>query len=173
MSQKILRDGVALLGCGVMFLSVSSCSKDKEGAVAVVPAGDMAAPISGAPATEGAPAVGMKEPGEVLAPLATATGVVKVRARFDGYAARVSKGLWQPVRLAPEVANFGLITPMEAVSASSGLVVEGGPEGLAVGTPAGTLQTVDGRPLLAGREYAFAFSKGAGEIWSVEITVMP
>ena len=153
---------MALLGCGMVFLGVSGCSKEKEGASAAA-----------VPAMEGAPAVSMKEPGEVVAPLATTTGVVKVRARFDGYAARVSKGLWQPGRLAPEVANFGLITPMVAVSASSGLVLEGGPEGLAVGTPAGTLQTVDGRPLLAGQEYAFAFSKGAGEIWSVEITEKP
>jgi len=53
------------------------------------------------------------------------------------------------------------------------LVVEGGPEGLGVGTPAGTLQTADGRPLVAGREYAFAFSKGAGEVWAVEITPVP
>lgn len=113
----------------------------------------------------------MKEPNEGAVP--AATGAVKVRARFDGYAARVAKGLWQPVKVAEEVANFGLITPLEAIPVGSGLVIDGGPDGLAVGTPAGTLQTVEGRPLLAGREYSFAFSKGSGDVWAVEITAVP
>lgn len=159
---------MALLVWGIVLLVVPSCSKKKEEAAKVsVP--------------ESAPAVTMKEPvaSEVPVPAATevpvpaATGVVTVRARFDGYAARVAKGLWQPVRLTTAVANFGLITPLETVPAGSGLIVDGGPAGLAVGTPTGTLQTTDGRPLVTGREYAFAFSKAAGEIWAVAITAVP
>jgi hypothetical protein len=115
----------------------------------------------------------MKEPDSAPVQAPSNNGSVTVRARFDGYAARVAKGLWQPVPLTAEVANFGLITPLESISAESGLVVEGGPEGLAVGTSAGTLQTTDGRPLLAGREYSFSFSKGADAIWSVEIKPAP
>ena len=160
MSRKFAKKTVAFLVCGVVLLNVPSCSKEKGEAVVVS-------------APESAPAVSMKEPGEVAVPVPAATGAVTVRARFDGYAARVAKGLWQPVPLTAEVANFGLITPLEPISAGSGLVVEGGPEGLAVGTPAGTLQTTDGRPLLAGREYSFVFSKGAGAVWAVEITAAP
>ena len=160
MSLKFAMKAVPFLACGLLLGVAPSCSKEKQEAAA-------------APTPATAPVVTMKEPGDEAVPAPSSTGTVTVRARFDGYAARVAKGLWQPVPLTAEVANFGLITPLESISAGSGLVVEGGPEGLAVGTPAGTLQTTDGRPLLAGREYSFSFSKGADAIWSVEIKPAP
>jgi len=160
MSLKFAMKAVPFLACGLLLGVAPSCSKEKQEAASVP-----------TPATS--PVVTMKEPGEEAVPTPSSTGTVTVRARFDGYAARVAKGLWQPVPLTAEVANFGLITPLESISAGSGLVVEGGPEGLAVGTPGGTLQTTDGRPLLAGREYSFSFTKGAKPIWSVEIKPAP
>lgn len=160
MSQKLTRQTVPFLACGLVLWLSPSCSKEKQEAA-----------TTSAPAS--APVVAMKEPVAEESASASSTAAVTVRARFDGYAARVAKGLWQPVPLATEIANFGLITPLEAISAGTGLVVEGGPEGLAVGTPAGTLQTTDGFPLLAGKEYSFSFSKGADAIWSVEIKPAP
>jgi hypothetical protein len=157
MSYQFAFKGLGMLSCAAILLMVPSCSKEKEAAVT--------------PPSDAAPAMSMKEPSEVAAP--AKSGGATVRARFDGYAARVSKGLWQPVPLATDVANFGLITPVEAIPAGSGLQVEGGPEGLAVGTPAGTLQTAEGQPLVAGQEYVFAFSKGEGDIWSVSVTAVP
>jgi|688.fasta_scaffold136904_3 hypothetical protein len=160
MSQKFAMKAVPFLAFGLLLGVLPSCSKEKQESA-----------TGSAPAT--APVVTMKEPDSAPVQAPSNNGSVTVRARFDGYAARVAKGLWQPVPLTAEVANFGLITPLESISAESGLVVEGGPEGLAVGTSAGTLQTTDGRPLLAGREYSFSFSKGADAIWSVEIKPAP
>ena len=112
MSLNFAMKAVPFLACGLLLGFAPSCSKEKQEAAA-------------APTPATAPVVTMKEPGDEAVPAPTSTGTVTVRARFDGYAARVAKGLWQPVPLTAEVANFGLITPLEPISAGSGLVVEG------------------------------------------------
>jgi len=174
MSQKFMNGGSAVIAAGLL-LWVSGCSKEKE---------ESAAPS--APATEPVPAVTMKEPEPAAAtpaapaepaaktaPAPAASGdAVVVRARFDGYAARVSKNLWQPVPLTAQVANFALLVPQEALPAGSGLVEEGGPESLAVGTVSGMIKTTEGRPLVAGQSYRFSFRK-SGDLWSVEVTHAP
>ena len=174
MSQKFMKWKSPLLAAGLLVM-VASCSKEKE-----------AAPAPAAPSAESSPAVTMKEPEAATAPaaptapatsaakpapVAPSGDVVAVRARFDGYSARVSANLWQPIPLTKEVANFALLIPQETLSTSSGLVVEGGPGSLAVGTVSGMLKTTDGRPLIPGQEYTFAFRK-ADAIWSVEITAV-
>ena len=166
----------ALMVAGLL-LWVSSCSKEKE----ETPAPAAPPPT---PTAEASPAATMKEPAPAAAvaaapstpapatqpaPAAPSGDAVSVRARFDGYAARVSANLWQPIPLTTDVANFALLIPQETLSTSSGLVVEGGPGSLAVGTVSGMLKTTDGRPLIPGQEYTFSFRK-ADAIWSVEIT---
>lgn len=173
MSNKFMNGGSAVIAAGLL-LWVSGCSKEKE---------ESAAPS--APAAEPVPAVTMKEPEPVAAPAAPAEPAAKpapapaasgdavvVRARFDGYAARVSKNLWQPVPLTAQVANFALLVPQETLPAGSGLMEEGGPESLAVGTASGMIKTTEGRPLVAGQSYRFAFRK-SGDVWSVEVTPAP
>ena len=174
MREKFVNRKIAVLAAGWMLLFVSACSKEKEEA-----AKPAATP---APAAEQAPAPAEKEPAAATpaapaeasakpAPQPAAAGAAtSVRARFDGYANRVSKSLWQAVPLAEKPANFALIAPLESVAPASGLVVEGGPENLALGTASGMLKTADGRPLVAGQEYSFAFRKAEGDVWAVEIT---
>jgi hypothetical protein len=177
MNKTFAKWNAALFAVGLALLMVSGCSKEKKEDDAVVaPPATPAVEQTPAPVPEATPA--MKEPVEVApkGPTVPATkpaavgGAATVRARFDGYAARVSKNLWQPVLLAAEVANYALISPLESVSAGSGLVVEGGPENLALGTVSGMLKTAEGRPLLAGQEYTFTFRKDTGDLWSVDIT---
>lgn len=166
MIKKFMKWKSPWLATGLL-LMVASCSKEKE-----------ATPAPAAPSAESSPAVTMKEPEAATAPATSAAepaptapsgDAVAVRARFDGYSARVSANLWQPIPLTKDVANFALLIPQETLSTSSGLVVEGGPGSLAVGTVSGMLKTTDGRPLIPGQEYTFSFRK-ADAIWSVEIT---
>jgi hypothetical protein len=174
MSQKFMIWKSALMVAGLL-LWVSSCSKENE-----------ATPAPAAPTAESSPAVTMKEPEAATAPaspkapatsaaepapVASSGDAIAVRARFDGYSARVSANLWQPIPLTKDVANFALLIPQETLAANSGLVVEGGPGSLAVGTVSGMLKTTDGRPLIPGQEYTFSFRK-ADAIWSVEITAV-
>ncbi len=174
MIKKFMKWKSPWLATGLL-LMVASCSKEKE-----------ATPAPAAPSAESSPAVTMKEPEAATAPaaptapatsaaepapIAPSGDAVAVRARFDGYSARVSANLWQPIPLTKDVANFALLIPQETLSTSSGLVVEGGPGSLAVGTVSGMLKTSEGRPLIPGQEYTFSFRK-ADAIWSVEITAV-
>jgi hypothetical protein len=181
MSRIFLKGTTVLCMAGLMLMSLSACSENKEAVKAPAPEKPAAAAAEPVPppapvleAVKPAPeASAAPEKAVPSAPPPPPAGAVAVRARFDGYASQVARSLWQPVPLAAEPANFALVTPLEPIRPDAGLFMEEGPEGLALGTQGGMLKSTDGRPLLVGAEYTFLFRKDGDAVWTVEINRLP